>query len=572
MLCGLLFSAEYAPNRIIIKLKNTTSVQAVGAVTTVQKLPESIRNLSESQGVSEIRALAPETKVSGMRKITSGANTDAYGLSRIYVLDFATTINPVLVAALYANDPNIQYAEPDYVRRICVTTPNDTYYLSDQANDSMRLIDAERGWDIATGNNSVIIAIMDTGVSLNHPDLTIWTNPLGSSGPPYVGDLHGWNFYANNNDVNDDNNYALYQGVTYNAFGHGTQCAGHAAAIGNNGLGVTGVAWRATIMPLKICNAGGDSFASNIIAALDYARSHGASVVNMSFSGGGSSQAEQDACNAAYASGVLLVAAMGNGGGPNVNYPAGYESVIRVGAVRHNGDITRYSDYGAGSQTTELVAPGGDNGEISGSLDVLSTCAFTTGLVGGIGGQCTKWPQPYNAGSGTSFAAPKVAGLCALMKSFHPELTNDKIRQALHNSATDLGDVGYDKRYGFGLINVYRALALLSAYASANPAKLQDVYNFPNPVINGRTKFSFRSEKLIKSATWTIYDLRGRTVAILESNKGSTTSGGSFISGDWDCTDDQGNKLANGTYLYVVKAMDANDLETYAKGKLTIVN
>lgn len=410
---------------------------------------------------------------------------------------------------------------------------------------------AAAGWDICTGNSTVILAILDSGISYTHPDL-----PAGRI-------MSGYDYYNNDNDPSDDNryNYNTVTHVTSNAFGHGTQVAGHAAAQTNNGIGIAGIDWNCKIMPLKVTNQIGNAYLSDVAAAINYAKNHGADVINMSFGGtdGEFDYALKAACDAAYAADIILVAAMGNSGDDTIYYPAGYESVIGVGATDETDTRANFSTYGSGSKTTELVAPGSN---------LLSTCAFQTGDPAYLPTASTD--GNYHRNSGTSFSTPIVSGLCTLMKAQHPGLTSQEIRLILHNSADDLGTVGYDKYYGYGRVNIYNALKLVSTYKSASNATLRDIYNFPNPATEGETQFSFKSDKVIKEVIIIIYDLRGREVARLESGVGATT--GTYVTDKWDCTNANGSKLANGTYIYVIKATDGNDEESIAKGKLAIVN
>jgi len=301
-------------------------------------------------------------------------------------------------------EPFIEYAE--YDRRVkALFTPND-YYWDFQWN--MVKIKAHKAWDVTTGSPDVIIAIIDTGVDLDHPEF------LGKIVP-------GKNFITPALPPDDDH-------------GHGTHVAGIAAALGNNGQGVAGVAWGAKIMPLKVLDAEGNGKDSDVAAAIIYAVEHNAKVLNMSLGGYGSTQTLADAVAYAYNKGCLLVAATGNDGKNEVMYPAAYPEVIAVAATNKYNGVTWYSNYGP---EVEVAAPGG-----GGSNWIISTYR---------GGG-------YAYSSGTSMATPHVAGLGALIWSMRPDLSNVQVRNLITSSAMDLSPAGWDEYSGYGLIDVTSSL------------------------------------------------------------------------------------------------------------------
>lgn len=264
----------------------------------------------------------------------------------------------------------------------------------------------------------VNIAIIDTGINYNHPDLQSNYKV-------------GYDFVNKDADPMDDN-------------GHGTHCAGIIAALDND-IGVIGVAPQANLYSLKVLDSSGSGYVSNVIAAIDWAiqtrkdsdTSNDIHIISMSLGSTTSVSALQSECSQAYTSGILLVAAAGNSGNPqgkgnNVNYPARYsDSVIAVAATDSTNKRASFSSTGP---AVELSAPG--------------VGIYSTYLV----------PQYYTM-SGTSMACPHVAGTAALvMKSCpYPDYTNVDIRNRLDNTATDLGSRGRDNLYGFGLVNAYKA-------------------------------------------------------------------------------------------------------------------
>ena len=315
---------------------------------------------------------------------------------------------PEAVTALSRN-PDVEYATPDVAYRV-QATPDDPLY-GDQWGPER--IGAPAAWDRATGSPSTVVAVLDSGIALSHPDLAanIWTNSgeiagnsIDDDNNGYVDDLHAWNFVSNTNDPSDD-------------FGHGTHVAGTIGALGNNGLGVAGVNWSTSLMPLKICDGDGSCYLDKEISALQYAVDNGAKVANASFGGTyGGWQPEQDAIEAAGDAGLLYVAAAGNSANNNdatATYPASYplDNLISVAAMTASDTLAYFSNFGASS--VHLGAPG---------YDIQSTLP-TSGPLSS--------PTGYGALSGTSMAAPHVTGAAALLWSLHPSWTMQQVRTRL---------------------------------------------------------------------------------------------------------------------------------------------
>jgi thermitase len=328
------------------------------------------------------------------------------------------------IAALRSN-PDVLYAEPDYIARAQPTAPNDPYYGSQWG---LSKINAPAAWDMTTGNSSVIIAIVDTGIDLTHPDFSCAGKLTAAR----------WNFVAGNNSPNDDN-------------GHGTHVAGIAAACGNNGVGVAGVAWGVRLMPVKVLDSSGSGYYSDIAAGIIYAADNGAKVVNLSLGGTGSSTTLADAIQYAHDHGVLVVAAAGNcaqdgsqcGNSSNpIMYPAAYPAVLAVAATDSGDHWASFSEH---RPYVGVAAPG--------------VGIYSTFLGGG-----------YQSLTGTSMASPHVSGLAALLWSFAPALSVDQVESAIESTADDLGTPGKDDYYGYGRINAGRALSSLGLQISATQA------------------------------------------------------------------------------------------------------
>jgi subtilisin family serine protease len=323
----------------------------------------------------------------------------------------------------------VRYAEPNRVRRLAAL-PDDPLLLPHQW--ALFQVHAPAAWDLATSTDA-IVAVVDSGIRA-HPDLV----------PNLVA---GWDFEDEDPDPID---------LTQN-FSHGTQVAGVIGAVGNNAAGVTGVLWSVRVMPLRAFDTAGFGTSFGISNAILFAaglpNSSGtvpdepASVINMSFASTASSTSEREACEDARAAGLFLCAATGNQGSAFVRYPAGYPSVVAVGATDSTGRRTSYSNFGS---HVALVAPGGAPGE----------GVATTGIVSGN-------QYDYVFVNGTSFASPHVAAVAALCMGLQP-LTPDEVDSALRSTAQDIGALGVDPETGHGIVDAYRAA--LSVLGQPPPA------------------------------------------------------------------------------------------------------
>jgi serine protease len=353
----------------------------------------------------------------------------------------------------YMQDPSVEYAEPNYLRYPANSVPDDLYFNPQQwaLNNTGTFaggtagadIEMPQAWDFARGSRDIIVAVVDSGVEVNHPDLV--NNLVG-----------GFNF-VDGNDKPIDN------------LGHGTHVAGIIGAMGNNGTGISGVMWNTSIMPLKfitdfgpdVCGAGQDFCGSvaDAAAAIQYAVSHGAKVINASYGSDTFSSVEFDAIKAANDAGVLFVAAAGNGGldslGDNndltPSFPANYNlpNIISVAATDQNDRRASFSNYGPTS--VQVAAPG---------VYILSTVP-STGVSGSFTSLCSNaFVAGYDFCSGTSMAAPHVAGLAGLLESYYGQFTPSQIRATILRYVDVLPTLQGWIQTG-GRINGYRALTSL---------------------------------------------------------------------------------------------------------------
>ena len=327
------------------------------------------------------------------------------------------------IAKAYTEKSEIEYAEPNYYRTVN-GIPNDELYSYQW---HLPMVNMSEAWDLSTGEG-VTVAIVDTGV-----------NPFGRDSFGPIGDsrvLRGYNAIT-----------GLPGGIDFE--GHGTHVAGVVGQETDNGIGVAGIAYGANILPVKALSIFGVGVDSWIIRGIRWATDQGADIINLSLGSFDKSQAIEDAVNYAYENGVTVVAAAGNSGDGKVMYPAAHENCIAVGAVNYIKVLTDYSNYG---DALDLVAPGGDNNvDLNGDGFVDGILQENFGFFG------FNWGFWYYAG--TSFASPHVAGIAALVKSIHPDYGPDEIRQVLQDTAQDLGDPGWDARYGHGLVDAYAAVS-----------------------------------------------------------------------------------------------------------------
>ncbi len=328
-----------------------------------------------------------------------------------------------------------------------VETPNDPAFSQQWA---LPKIEAPAAWDIYAGSNNVIIAVVDSGVDLDHPDLQANLMP-------------GWDFVNNDSLADDDH-------------GHGSHVAGIAAAVGNNGVGIAGVSWGAKIMPLKMLDAGGGGSTYDLAQAVYYAVDHGAKVINMSLGAPGSEwpcnwPEVEAAFNYAISRGVLLVVASGNDGQEGVNCPGAYEQAIAVGSTTATDTRSYFSNFGP---QLDIVAPG--------------SSIYSTYFFGG-----------YTTMSGTSMATPHVAGLAALLWSFAPALNAAEVSSYIQSTADDLGPAGWDQYFGYGRINAKKALDGISLQTS--PAQLTLFIDDQSDQVSGVIQISTSNPELINWTT-----------------------------------------------------------------------
>lgn len=317
---------------------------------------------------------------------------------------------------------NVDYAEPHFLYitndKIPPGTPatfGTDAYPAVQPNDilfsryqwNLPIIETLRGWDIAKGSKDVIVGVVDTGADLNHPDLKDHLAP-------------GMNVVSQGRtDPQDD-------------VGHGTHVAGIISALVNNGEGVAGMTWFNPILPVKVLDSSGSGSTYAVAQGVIWAADHGAKVINMSLGNYADAQFLHDAVKYAFDKDVVLVAASGNDNTSKPGFPAAYPEVFAVAATDAKKNKASFSNYG---DYIDVAAPG---------VSIPST-----------------YPNnQYAALSGTSMASPHVAALAALIRSANPLLKNTEVYEIMRQSAADVGPEGKDPYFGYGLIDVVKALQM----------------------------------------------------------------------------------------------------------------
>lgn len=355
-------------------------------------------------------------------------------------------------------DPDVEYAEPDYSLQLA-GLPNDPFFSPQgifyDFFYNLEISQIIASWDLATNCDNVIIAVLDSGIDRDHPDLrdNIWfngaeipSNGLDDDNNGYADDQYGYNFYDRNGRIQDLN-------------GHGTAVSGIIGAVGNNQFGSSGICWSAQILPLKIINDAGAGNISDALEAIEYAIAQGARILNLSWSisDGKKSFFLEEALERANEKGVLVVVSAGNQGQDidiNPIYPAAHTlpNMLAVAAHDPEGELLPFSNYG--EETVALAAPG---------IDILTTHHY--------GG--------HQIFTGTSAAAPHVSAVAALLLSYHPELTIEEVVGLLVNGVearTSLNKLVTTS----GILNAYSSLSTLQE-PKTDPALPDDPSGFNPP-------------------------------------------------------------------------------------------
>jgi len=386
-----------------------------------------------------------------------------------------------ITASSLDSDANIEYIEPNRVITlpneisnsgiktfsVTPTYPNDPDLSKQWHHDKIKTIN---GWQ-ATKKKETVIAIIDSGIDNTHPDLQ---NSL----------LAGYDTFGNNEEY-------------FDKVGHGTHCAGIAAAQVNNGIGGDGIANDTKLVSVKVLDdTGSGSYESVVDGIIWAANNPSVDILSMSLGGASSSQALIDAVNLAKRNGKIIVAAMGNNGTNQASYPASIKGVIAVGATDLNDAKADFSQWG---QNITISAPG---------VDIYSTLPTYANGMSNIN---------YGILSGTSMACPVVAGTLALIKSINPSLTTDELTTIIKNSADDIGTIGFDTKFGYGRINVAKAVEMLKQYV-INISTISSPANTTT-----QSKFTITGTKFTSNMTAFINGVQASLITVTNSTKATIT-------------------------------------------------
>ena len=369
----------------------------------------------------------------------------------------------------YRESPLVEYAEPNYYA-YAFMSPDDPlhgyqWHLDNSESDCGG-IQMEAAWDIETGDSTVIVAIIDTGVAYENYWKSWWQRYYKAPDLANTKFVQGADYVENDTHPNDDNS-------------HGTHVAGTVAQSTNNGNGVAGVAFNCSLMPVKVLDRNGSGTYENVAAGIIWATNNGAKVINLSLGGSFPSETLKNAVAYAFNNGVTVIAAAGNDGRETVTYPAAYDDyVIAVGATRYDETRADYSNYYTDTtnsvigQYVDLAAPGGElgidqNGDGHGDGVLQNTFNPNTKNTQDFG---------YWFLDGTSMAAPHVSGVAALLISKGVATKPAEVREALQSTAEDKGPEGWDPEYGWGIVDAYAALTSGPTYSPTNnrPVVLDD--------------------------------------------------------------------------------------------------
>lgn len=455
---------DYVPNEVLVKFKDSSNVQVqtnkkglfrTSSVSAVDKVLQQV-------GITEAEPLMPLTGAKKLRKgapakAPSGKVVEEPDMSRLYLfrIDPAKNLTVEAVIEQLKEMEEVEFAEPNYRVYAMSSGSADTYtseplYAMQYAPSAINL---PALWDIPLiTEERPVIAIIDTGVEIEHPDLAanIWTNTSESDGLEYedddangyVDDLHGWDFVDKTPIMTDPN-------------GHGTHCAGIAAAVGDNGVGITGANPDALIMPIRVMEADGVGSMSVIIQGIDYAVANGADVISMSFGTSSDSQNLYTVLQKAYQN-TILVGAAGNDGlsiyrGKGLMFPGAYDIVLGVQASNETNTRASYSNYdpdGGFYVNTDWYSEWWNYEILAPGSEILSTYP---------GGK-------YKQLSGTSMATPLVAGaISRLLQTKPSEIYRDTwIGDITHAMNSETGVFDAFQAYSFSEENRQIALSLLS--------------------------------------------------------------------------------------------------------------
>ena len=432
-----LIELTHTPGELIVRLHSSASINH-------------LRTFSKKIGAESVSPIFPPTTPAGRHPL----------LSRTYLVRFPNTLQLERVKQKYVENVLTENVEINRLNRFCAeTTPNDPRY-SEQWN--LKAMNLPKVWRIEQGKPSVVVAVVDSGIIVEHPEFRnqLWQNldEIPDNGVDddqngYVDDIIGWDF-SDAPTLQGQGDWKERDNTPDDETGHGTHVSGIIAAEANNGVGIAGIAWGCRLMPLRAgFRVGAGAFLQNddVAAAIVYAADNGADVINLSLGDTVNAFLIQDAVEYAYNRGCILVAAAGNSSEPGAYYPAALNTVISVASLDKNLQLGN-SNFGA---SIDIAAPG---------EEILSTGLNTN-----------QSSRGYSFRSGTSMAAAHVSGVAALLISANPSCSNTEIQRWLAGTARELSITNL---VGAGFVDAYAALTEhigLTAHIAMKTNPLTDV-------------------------------------------------------------------------------------------------
>jgi subtilisin family serine protease len=423
-------SAEYVPGALYVKFRPASSKKAQSGTPA--------HDILARFGAYESRQAFTVPETMNAAKMSAESRRRLESLASIKLVQFPRNLDMEYFARKISALPDIEYAEPVYISRFCLM-PNDPFFNPDSSRAQqayLSFIHAPEAWDIARGDTSVVIAIVDSGTDWNHHDLrdNLWTNlseipnnGIDDDKNGFIDDVHGWDFVGAtdifNNTMGDNDPTSAKEP-------HGTHVTGIAAAVTNNGFGIASLSYNVHYMPVKVSGDNSENLTYGFEGIL-YAVANGADIVNCSWGSPQFSNTEKEVIDYALSRGVIIIASAGNDNSDLPFYPAAYTGVVSVGSIDLYGKKSFFSNYGP---TVDISVPG--------------ELIYSTVL-----------KNSYEYYSGTSMAAPVVSALAALVKSAHKDWDTDRIKAQIMGTASPMVlDNSTSYLCGCGYIDAEKAL------------------------------------------------------------------------------------------------------------------